>query len=64
MAKRPPNYNVNPEYATPEVVLAREIYNEQYAAQNGGQVDFWEKLTREQKAFAREELQRRAHDSR
>lgn len=43
--------NINP---TPEAVLAMSIWGSRYAAQRGGSMDFWDKLTESEQRRCRD----------
>jgi hypothetical protein len=46
--------NLNPRNITKEVILARCLFGHEYSKQNGGQVDFYEKLSPQRKKLCRE----------
>ena len=48
MTKRNERRNMNP---TPAAVVARYIYGKAYSEQNGGSMDFWDKLPQEKKNY-------------
>lgn len=45
--------NLNPELITKEVIAARWMWGAEYSRQNGGQVDFYERLTPSRKKLCR-----------
>jgi hypothetical protein len=48
-------HNLNP---TPEAIMAMELWGDQYAGQNGGSMDFWDKLPANSKKRCTDAIER------